>query len=63
MVSSVRFMVERMGVPAEDALRRATADPADFLGIGHQRGRFVPGARADFVHLSDALAVRDVRTG
>ena len=63
MASSVRFMVERMGVPAEDALRRATADPADFLGIGHQRGRFVPGARADFVHLSDALAVRDVRTG
>jgi len=63
MVSSVRFMVERMGVPAEDALRRATADPADFLGIGHQRGRFVRGARADFVHLSDALAVRDVRTG
>lgn len=60
MASSVRFLVEQVGVPVEDALRRATADPADFLGMGSLRGRFVQGARADLVHLSPALEVRSV---
>ncbi|MBO6540265.1 MAG: N-acetylglucosamine-6-phosphate deacetylase [Rhizobiaceae bacterium] len=60
MGSSVRFMVERMVVPVEDALRRATADPADFLGIGHMCGRFAQGSRSDFVHLSDSLLVQGV---
>lgn len=60
MASSVRFLVDNVGVSIEDALRRATADPADFLGLGRQRGRFVPGARADFVHLSSSLDVKSV---
>lgn len=57
MGSSVRFLVERVGLPVADALRRATADPADFLGIGDRMGRFVRGARADYVHLSEQGAV------
>ena len=63
IASSVRFMVEHMGWPLEDALRRATADPADFLGIGNQRGRFVSGARADFVHLSQSMSLNRVSLG
>ena len=63
MASSVRFLVEHVAVPIEHALRHATADPADFLGIGNQRGRFVPGALADCVHLSDDGAVLAVLGG
>ena len=57
MASSVRFLVERVGLPLDNSLRRATADPADFLGEGDRRGRLAPGARADLVHLSDRLEV------
>jgi N-acetylglucosamine-6-phosphate deacetylase len=58
MAASIRFLVERVGVPVDDALRRATADPADFLRLADSRGRLRPGARADLVHLDDDLAVR-----
>lgn len=63
MALSVRFLTEWAGVPLEDALRRATADPADFLGVGHLRGRFVPGACADYVHLSETGTVLAVSRG
>lgn len=58
LASSVRYMVDHMGWPIEDALRRATADPADFLGVGRARGNLRPGARADLVHLSNSLEVK-----
>ncbi|MDF1598916.1 N-acetylglucosamine-6-phosphate deacetylase [Mesorhizobium sp. YIM 152430] len=58
MASSVRFLVEKVRIPPEDALRRATADPADFLRLGNERGRLAAGARADLVHLGDDLTVR-----
>lgn len=60
MAASLRFLVERVGLSQEDALRRATADPADFLHMGHVRGRLVAGARADLVHLTDTFGVRSV---
>jgi N-acetylglucosamine-6-phosphate deacetylase len=55
MAASVRFLVERVGLPLDDAMRRATADPADFLRIGDRYGRLRPGARADLVHLTVGL--------
>ncbi|TYR30569.1 N-acetylglucosamine-6-phosphate deacetylase [Mesorhizobium microcysteis] len=60
MASSLRFLVAKTGMSVEDTLRRATADPADFLRIGDVRGRLVPGARADLVHLDDDLNVKSV---
>lgn len=60
MAASLRFLVERVGLSQEDALRRATADPADFLRMGHVRGRLVAGARADLVHMSDTIDIRAV---
>jgi len=60
MATSIRLLVKEAGVPIADALRRATADPADFLGIGTVRGRLVPGARADLVHLDDGMKVKNV---
>ncbi len=56
MPAALRFCVGRLGLPLADALRRATADPADFLGLP-DRGRLTPGARADLVHLTDGLQV------
>jgi N-acetylglucosamine-6-phosphate deacetylase len=60
MASSLRFLIEKLGMPLEDVLRRATADPADFLRQGKKRGRLVAGARADLVHLSGEIHVRSV---
>lgn len=60
MAASLRFLIEKLGMPVEDVLRRATADPADFLRQSRTRGRLVAGARADLVHLSGDIHVRSV---
>jgi len=60
MATSIRFLVEEASAPVADALRRATADPADFLGVADSRGRLAPGARADLVHLDDKLNIKAV---
>ncbi|HTJ88989.1 MAG TPA: N-acetylglucosamine-6-phosphate deacetylase [Acidocella sp.] len=62
MIQSVRFMIETIGLPLEEALRMASLYPAEAVGlpgIGHLR----PGARADILHLSAALEVSDVWIG
>lgn len=48
-----------------DALRSATAAPADAFGLPHNRGRLIEGARADFLVLNanpleDIKATRDI---
>ncbi len=58
MATAVRNCVERVGIPLDEALRMASAYPADFLGIAGERGRIRPGLAADLVHLDDRLAVR-----
>ena len=57
MASAVRNVVKLAGLPLEDALRAASLVPARFLGMDHERGVFVPGARADMVALNDGLKV------
>jgi N-acetylglucosamine-6-phosphate deacetylase len=57
MASAVRNAVRLAGVPVEDALRAASLTPARFLGLDNERGALVPGARADLVALTQALAV------
>jgi N-acetylglucosamine-6-phosphate deacetylase len=57
MMSAVRFMVQRAGVVLDEALRMAAAYPADFLKRS-DIGRIAPGARADLVHIDDALEAR-----
>jgi N-acetylglucosamine-6-phosphate deacetylase len=49
MAAAVRNSVEQLGVPLETALRFASANPADFLGLGDRLGRLAPGYRADIV--------------
>ncbi|MGY6410676.1 MAG: N-acetylglucosamine-6-phosphate deacetylase [Alkalilacustris sp.] len=62
MATAVRFTADRLGQGSAGALRRATADPAAFLGLP-RHGRLRPGARADLVHLSDDLQVLRVWCG
>ena len=56
MAEAVRNAVQRVGLPRTAALRMATATPAHWLGLA-DRGRIVPGARADLVALDADLRV------
>ncbi|WP_448206677.1 N-acetylglucosamine-6-phosphate deacetylase [Azospirillum sp. sgz302134] len=58
MATAVRNCVERIGIPLDEALRMASAYPADFLGMAETRGRLRPGLAADLVHLDERLGVR-----
>ena len=49
MASAVRNCVELLGVPLTKALRFASAEPAQFLGLEAELGRLAPGYRADLV--------------
>jgi N-acetylglucosamine-6-phosphate deacetylase len=57
MATAVRNAVELAHLRLEDALRAASLTPARFLGLEHERGALVPGARADLVALSEDLRV------
>jgi N-acetylglucosamine-6-phosphate deacetylase len=57
MGTAVRNAVRRADLPLEDALRAASLTPARFLGLEHERGALVCGARADLVALTDELRV------
>ncbi|HET9535780.1 MAG TPA: amidohydrolase family protein, partial [Mesorhizobium sp.] len=57
MASAVRNAVRLAQVPLEDALCAASLTPATFLGLEHERGTLLPGARADFVALTQELKV------
>jgi len=62
MREAVAFVAVDLGLPLADALRKAISPPARF-GLDHQIGRFVPGARANLVHLTGSLAVARVWVG
>ncbi|MBZ9937740.1 N-acetylglucosamine-6-phosphate deacetylase [Mesorhizobium sp. BR1-1-16] len=63
MITALRFMIDQVGIPRDEALRMASLYPAMFLGIDRTHGRIAPGARADFVHLAPDLGVRGVYIG
>jgi N-acetylglucosamine-6-phosphate deacetylase len=57
MIDLVREMVNQVGVPLNEAVAMATANPARALGL-NTKGRLKPGADADLVVLSRDLEVR-----
>ncbi len=57
MASAVRNTVATLGVPLADAVRMASAWPAEFLGVADRRGRIAPGLRAELVELDADLRV------
>jgi N-acetylglucosamine-6-phosphate deacetylase len=60
MISAVRFMHRTIGIDLGEALRMASLYPAQSVGQGHRLGRLAPAFAANFVHLSDDLAVNGV---
>jgi len=63
MDAALRFAIDNLDVGLEEALRMASLYPAMFLGLDATYGRIVPGYRADLVHLSHSLDVREVWIG
>jgi N-acetylglucosamine-6-phosphate deacetylase len=57
MIGLVRVMVNQVGIPLNEAVAMATANPARALGL-NAKGRLKPGADADLVILSRDLEVR-----
>jgi N-acetylglucosamine-6-phosphate deacetylase len=57
MASSVRNAVRDLHLPLTSALRFASTEPAEFLGLGTVLGRLAPGFRADMV----AFEAPDIR--
>jgi N-acetylglucosamine-6-phosphate deacetylase len=57
MIDLVRVMVNQVGVPLNEAVAMATANPALALGL-NAKGKLKPGADADLVILSRDLEVR-----
>ncbi len=62
MLSSVRFAHRRLDLPLEEALRMASAYPAEAVGAT-SKGRLVPDCDADFVVLSPDLDLRSTWIG
>lgn len=56
MASAVRNLVAMTGCKLSPASCMASGSPAEFLGLGDERGTLAPGQRADFVVLDSALA-------
>jgi len=48
MAEAVRHAHERLNLTLHDALRMASAEPANFLGISEDKGNLSPGRRAEF---------------
>jgi N-acetylglucosamine-6-phosphate deacetylase len=57
MASAVRNAIGMLGLPLIDAVRMASASPAEFLGL-RDVGRIAPGQRANLVWLDQQLQVR-----
>ncbi|MEK4034244.1 N-acetylglucosamine-6-phosphate deacetylase [Methylocystis sp. IM3] len=47
MASAIRNCIRLLSLPLEEALRFASLNPAEFLGLGQSLGRLAPGYRAD----------------
>jgi N-acetylglucosamine-6-phosphate deacetylase len=63
MRDAVDYVVNGLKVPLADALMMATLTPARLLRVDDRIGRLKPGQRADLVHLTDDLQVREVWAG
>ncbi|MEX0751922.1 MAG: N-acetylglucosamine-6-phosphate deacetylase [Xanthobacteraceae bacterium] len=54
MAKAVENCVGLLGLPLEEALRFASKNPAEFIGLGHKLGHLAPGYRADMVAFNPA---------
>jgi hypothetical protein len=58
MATAIRNCIKLLHVPLQDALRFASRNPAEFIGVGDGLGKLAPGYRADIVAFDpDTLTV------
>ena len=57
LMDCMRFAVKQAGIPLEDAIMCATANPAKEINIFNETGSISVGKKADFVLLNDALDI------
>jgi N-acetylglucosamine-6-phosphate deacetylase len=57
MATAVRNCVNLLQVSLSEALRFASRNPAEFIGVGHMLGRLAPGYRADMVAIDPESVV------
>lgn len=62
-LEAVRRLVRAQVTDVATALTMATETPARALGLENERGRFVAGARADWIALDDELRLLEVGIG
>jgi N-acetylglucosamine-6-phosphate deacetylase len=63
MATAMRFCIDALQVPIEEALRMAALYPAQFLRLNDRHGRLARGYVADIVHLGADLTVRQTWVG
>ena len=63
MISSVRFVHRTLGLPLEEALRMASAYPAEAVRISDRKGSLKAGYDADFVILTRDLGMKSTWIG
>lgn len=63
MISAVRFVVNTLGLPVDEALAMAGAYPAEMLGRADEIGTLRRGARADILWLKDGLEIGAIWQG
>jgi N-acetylglucosamine-6-phosphate deacetylase len=59
MAAAVRNTVAMLGLDLAQAVRMASQNPAEYLGLGDQLGRIAPGYRANLVLADDGLNVAE----
>lgn len=60
MMQSVKNVIQHAGIPLEEALRMASAYPAELLKTPTRYGKIAPGFAAEFVVFDDTLTVKQV---
>ena len=55
----VRNCVEKVGIPLEDAVKMASFNPADSLGISDETGSIAEGKRADFFLMTEDYEIKE----
>lgn len=60
LAECVRHAIVETGMEPKEALRMASLYPAEFLGLDHRFGRFLPGFHADIVIMDGGYRVEEV---
>lgn len=63
MMSSVRVLIDSVGLAMEEALRMASLYPAEAMGVSDTHGCLKAGSRADFIQLTAGLELQEVWIG